>query len=240
MAVESIAKFHATWWESPALEKIGEWMPMTDAPVQQFAAGAYQQALGPFLELFGATLSPSVKAVIEEIGQKAVKIQTSFAQSPITIVHGDYRVDNLFFASPSGGATFAVADWQISTRGRGAFDLSYLVCGGMEPELRRAHERELVTLYHDTLQANGVIGYSFEQCWDDYRRGALFMFIYIVIAIGTFDPANERGARLFNGVAQPRGEGVGGVERRRADARVGNGDRRWVFLERLRTSRRNG
>ena len=197
LAVESIAKFHATWWESPALNKISEWMPMTDAPVQQFAAGAYQQAWGPFLEAFGATLSPAVKAIVEEIGQKAVKIQTSFAQPPITIVHGDYRVDNLFFASPQGGAEFAVADWQISTRGRGVFDLSYLVCGGLEPELRRAHERELVTLYHDTLTANGVTDYSFDTCWDDYRRGALFMLIYIVIAIGTLDAANERGMKLF-------------------------------------------
>ena len=197
ISIESVAKFHATWWEHPQLDKIGEWMPMIDAPVQQFAAGAYQQAWEPFLQMFGAMLSPEVKSVCERIGQNVVKIQSSFAAPPLTISHGDYRTDNLFFASSEGGPAFAVADWQISTRGRGAFDVSYLLCGGLEPDLRRAHERDLVKLYHDTLVANGVAGYSFEQCWDDYRRGALFMFVYIVIAIGTLDAANERGMALW-------------------------------------------
>ena len=197
LGLESIARFHATWWEHPQLAEIAEWMPMIDAPVQRIAQGAYQQAWEPFLQMFGAMLSPEVKAVGERIGQNVVRIQSSFASSPLTISHGDYRTDNMFFASPEGGPEFAVADWQISTRGRGAFDVSYLLCGGLEPDLRRAHERELVQLYHDTLVANGVTDYRLEQCWDDYRRGALFMFVYIVIAIGTLDAANERGMALW-------------------------------------------
>jgi hypothetical protein len=197
LSVRAIAKFHATWWESPELDRIGEWMPMIDAPVQQFAHGAYQQAWEPFLAMFGTALSPAMKAIGERIGQNVVKIQSSFASAPLTISHGDFRIDNLFFASPEGGPPFSVADWQISTRGRGAFDVAYLLSGGLEPELRRAHERGLLKLYHDTLAANGVKGYSFEQCWDDYRRGALFSFVYVVIAIGTLDASNERGMALW-------------------------------------------
>jgi thiamine kinase-like enzyme len=197
LAVESVAKFHATWWESPRLKEIGEWMPAINAPVQQVAAGAYAQAWQPFLDMFGAGLSPEVRSACERIGENVVKIQTAFAQPPLTISHGDYRIDNLFFRSAEGGYEFAVADWQISTIGRGAFDVAYLLCGGLEPDLRRAHERELVKLYHDTLVANGVTGYTFEQCWDDYRLGALFQFVYIVIAVGTLDAANERGMALW-------------------------------------------
>jgi hypothetical protein len=52
-------------------------------------------------------------------------------------------------------------------------------------------------MYHRTLEANGVNGYGLEQCWDDYRRSALFHFVYIVIAIGSLDPTNERGMALF-------------------------------------------
>lgn len=197
LAVESIARFHATWWESPRLAQIGEWMPAINAPVQQVAAGAYAQAWQPFLDMFGATLSPEVKSVCERIGSNVVKIQTAFAQPPLTISHGDFRVDNLFFADDGGELQLAVADWQISTLGRGTFDVAYLLCGGLPSELRREYERELVRLYHDTLVTNGVTGYSFEQCWDDYRLGALFQFVYIVIAVGTLDAANERGMALW-------------------------------------------
>ena len=62
LAVESVAKFHATWWESPRLKEIGEWMPAINAPVQQVAAGAYAQAWQPFLDMFGAGLSPEVRS----------------------------------------------------------------------------------------------------------------------------------------------------------------------------------
>jgi thiamine kinase-like enzyme len=197
LAIESIAKFHATWWESPRLKEIAAWMPAINAPVQQVAAGAYAQAWQPFLDMFGAGLSAEVRSACERIGENVVKIQTAFAQPPLTISHGDYRVDNLFFASEQGGYDFAVADWQISTLGRGAFDVAYLLCGGLPSELRRKHERELVKLYHDTLTANGVSDYTLEHCWEDYRLGALFQFVYIVIAVGTLDAANERGMALW-------------------------------------------
>ena len=91
----------------------------------------------------------------------------------------------------------AVADWQIAFRGRGIFDVAYLLCGGLEAEERRANEERLVRLYHDGLVAGGVQGYSFEQCWREYRRMALFVFVYVVISLGTLDSANERGVALF-------------------------------------------
>jgi hypothetical protein len=197
LAVEQIARFHATWWENPRLKAIGEWMPAINAPVQQTAAAAYGQAWKPFLDMFGAKLTPEVRSACERIGENVVKIQTAFAQPPLTISHGDYRVDNLFFSEGKGALQMAVADWQISTLGRGTFDVAYLLCGGLTPELRRAHERELVKQYHDTLTANDVTGYSYDECWDDYRLGALFQFVYIVIAVGTLDAANERGMALW-------------------------------------------
>ena len=39
--------------------------------------------------------------------------------------------------------------------------------------LRRAWERELVEQYHDALLAEGVKGYSLEECWRDYRLCAI-------------------------------------------------------------------
>lgn len=198
LAVEQIGKFHATWWESPRLAEIGDWMPAINAPVQQVAAGAYAQAWKPFLDMFGAQLTPEVRSACERIGESVVKIQTAFAQPPLTISHGDYRIDNLFFSSDQSSMKLAVADWQISTIGRGAFDVAYLLCGGLPSELRRSHERDLVKLYHDTLVQNGVQDYPLDECWDDYRLGALFQFVYIVIAVGTLDAANERGMALWS------------------------------------------
>jgi thiamine kinase-like enzyme len=197
LAIRQIAKFHAAWWEHPRLEELAEWMPQVDGEVHRSAEPAYAQAWPVFLEMFGKDLSPEFKAIGERIGQNVVKLQSSVSDRPHTIVHGDYRTDNLFFRGPAGGEEFAVVDWQISCRGRGVFDIAYLLCGGLEAEDRRANEERLLKLYHDNLVANGVTGYSFEQCWREYRRMALYVMVYVVIAVGTLDAANERGMALW-------------------------------------------
>lgn len=198
LAVRSIAKFHATWWESPKLDEIASWMPQLDAPVHRSAEHSYAQAWGPFITHFGDRLSPAMRETAERIGKNVINIQMSFADRPHTIVHADYRLDNLFFGTTPECPPLAVIDWQITCRGRGIFDVAYLLCGGLEADVRRAHERDLVRMYYDILIENGVGGYSYEQCWREYRRAALYVLVYVVISLGTLDFANERGLALFD------------------------------------------
>jgi hypothetical protein len=198
LSLSRIAKFHATWWQSPKLQQFAEWMPVVDAPVHRSAEASFQQAWGPFIENFGGKITPAMRSIGERIGQNVIALQTSISDEPHTVVHADFRTDNLFFGTPEGGADFAVIDWQIACRGRGVFDVAYLLCGGLDAPERRAHEQRLVKLYHDVLVQNGVTRYSFEQCWREYRRMALYVFVYVVISLGTLDFANERGLALFD------------------------------------------
>jgi hypothetical protein len=43
-----------------------------------------------------------------------------------------------------------------------------------------------------------VQGYSWDQAVLDYRLSTLYSWMYVVIAVGSLDPANERGMALFN------------------------------------------
>ena len=55
---------------------------------------------------------------------------------------------------------------------------------------------DILRSYHETLLEHGVKGYSFDQCFSDYRACAMFCLVYPVIAGGTLDLANERGTAL--------------------------------------------
>ena len=48
------------------------------------------------------------------------------AQERVSIVHGDYRLDNLIMR-PAGGGVAAVVDWELSTLGDPLADFSYLL-----------------------------------------------------------------------------------------------------------------
>ena len=203
LAISELAKFHATWWNSPELDKL-DWMPGYDADwYVQAVEDGYAQAWEPFVEFTRAYLTPELEDVCRRYGKSVRKTMNIVGRDmPTTIVHGDFRLDNLFFASPQGSPPFAVIDWQISAKGGGIFDVAYFVAGTLPEAERKATERDLVKLYHATLIANGVKDYSFEQCWHDYRLSALFLLAYSVIALGSLDHANERGVKLFTTISK--------------------------------------
>jgi len=203
LAIHELAKFQATWWNSPRVDAL-EWIPRFDAEWQIEALEQnYEPCWPAFVDFVGPLLTPTLHDAGVRFGKSTRSMMNRIAsESPITILHGDYRLDNMFFASPEGGPEFAVIDWQIAMRSMGVFDVAYFVAGTLPSEERRAHEREIVTSYHDTLVEHGVKGYSFDRCWEDYRTSILFLFNYSVMAAGSIDMANERGFTLFSTIAQ--------------------------------------
>jgi thiamine kinase-like enzyme len=202
LAIRELAKFHATWWESPKLKDL-DWVWAFNHPVRSAAAqGAYAQSW----EAFKHVWSKKVPAPVLEMGEKfhdaIPKLLDRLAAPPVTISHGDYRLDNLFFATPEGGDPLAVVDWQIISLGRGMFDFAYFMSGAVTPADRRAMEMDLLHIYHDTITERGVKGYDFDECMMDYRLAALFCWQYAVIILGSLDVANERGLALFNDVLE--------------------------------------
>ncbi len=203
LAIRELARFHSEWWEAPELYAL-DWMPNINVEWNIAAAEqSYAQSWAAFCEFGAGYLTPRLRETGVRFGQSMRGIAGRISIGmPQTIVHGDYRLDNMFFASPAGGAEFSVIDWQIATRGGGVFDVAYFVAGSLPEDQRGAQERELVQLYHSTLIENGITGYSMEACWDDYRRSILFMLVYSVVAAGSLDMSNPRGIDLFTKISR--------------------------------------
>jgi len=195
LAISKLAKFHATWWDSQRLEDL-DWMPYANDPVNRHVEETYQDAWEPFVERFGDRVPRPVLEIGERLGTRLNAILDEETVPPRTIGHGDYRLDNLFFASPEGGDPLAVIDWQISFRGRGLADVAYFMSQSLSPNERRACEMDILRNYHRVLTENGVDGYDFDRCLHDYRLGTLFWLLTPVIVGGTYDLSNERALAL--------------------------------------------
>jgi len=201
-AIRNVAGLHAAWWSHSDLDRL-DWMPMSNAPVHQTAEPAYQQVLPHFLKMFGDYLSPRMRAVTEDMRTHVIDLLNAFTHPPMTIAHGDYRLDNLFFDSVG----VAVIDWQIAFRGRGAFDVAYFLSGCLDPAVRRAEEMRLLRLWYE-LATGGRPDYTFEDALLDYRRSVLYCHIYTVIATGFLNPLNERGMAVFRAWLQRRSAAI--------------------------------
>lgn len=190
-----MARLHAGWWNSPKLDEL-EWIPFGNSPIIKLAALAYAQALEPFLEKFGDLLTAQQREIALKYGPRMNAMQDEFASAPHTLCHGDLRLDNVFWGSPDNSSPVTLVDWQIAIKARGPYDVGYFMSQSVEPEVRAANEERIVREYHRALLDNGVQGYSFDQCWDDYRVTTMFCLTYPVTAGGSIDLANDRGVAL--------------------------------------------
>ena len=78
-------------------------------------------------------------------------------------------------------------------------DAAYFIGGALPVEERRAHEESLLRAYHDELLAHGVAGFSWEQCWEEYRRQC-FLLLVMTIAPAMVVERTERGDDMFMAV----------------------------------------
>ena len=101
------------------------------------------------------------------------------ARPPVTVLHGDARVGNMFFPGPDGRGRFVLIDWQAARKGKGVFDLAYFLVLSVEPDVRRAHADRLLDLYHARLGEHGVEGYSKEDLLEDYRYACLLVLAFV-------------------------------------------------------------
>jgi aminoglycoside phosphotransferase (APT) family kinase protein len=116
--------------------------------------------------------------------------------APRTVVHGDYRLDNLLFDPTPGGVPVTVVDWQTCTHGPAMQDVAYFIGAAMPPTGRRDAESALVDGYYAGLVAAGVGGYGWDRCWRDYRRGT-WAGLIMAVAASMLVERTARGDEMF-------------------------------------------
>ena len=116
--------------------------------------------------------------------------------TPFSLVHIDYRLDNLLIDRRTSPPSITAVDWQSITIGRPLGDVAYLLGGSLKPALRRRCEEGIVREYHGRLIAAGASDYPWEACWDDYRLCAFAGFGVCVIA-SMMVRETERGNEMF-------------------------------------------
>ncbi len=152
----------------------------------------------PMCETFGHVVPPRIAALKDRYLAVLPKLFDWMATAPLTVVHGDFRMDNLFFGSGPGQEPLIAIDWQGALRGRASQDIAYFLSGSIPTELRREHERALINQWHAGLVAGGVTGFSADEAWEDYRKAVLYVWVIAVVIAGTLDPANERGRKWIS------------------------------------------
>jgi aminoglycoside phosphotransferase (APT) family kinase protein len=176
--LDNLATLHARYWRSPRFDRdlAGLWTPCSggfhdflqvhglEVIRRQVQRSEYKQAL---LERLGRSL--------EEVWDALWKAQAILASEPSTLLHGDTHMGNTYLL-PDGRA--GLLDWQLMNRGRWAQDITYILVTGLDVEVRRRDERELLAYYLNRLRKGGVADAPTPgDAWRLYRQTAIWGFL---------------------------------------------------------------
>ena len=187
-AVDELAAWHAHWWgaANPIVERgtavsiRDPVYPMVLPPVFSDGWAKVQSAM---------SVPRSVAAVAEGWVEALPRMLGSLGTVPSTLVHGDYRADNMFFDDDGRVVLF---DFQVIAESTPVADLAYFVTGSLSPATASEIEQPLYERWMGALASEGVPESETGGMWDAYRDAVLFCVCYPMIAGAGMDLTDER------------------------------------------------
>jgi len=167
-----------------------------------------QSVFPGFMQRYADRLSSEARRV----GEEFVRDSGGYFRRDLphrTVVHGDFRLDNLLFRQGEAskatdnavatGMRVGVVDFQTVTHACGAQDLAYFVGAGLATAVRREHERELVEQWVEGLRGYGI-SLTVDEAWHEYRKFTFAGFVMAVVA-SMIVKQTERGDEMFLAMA---------------------------------------
>ena len=199
ISLETLAKFHAHHWMKEESIAVSDriWALNRLPKVSQ---ASYARNREEFLGRFGELVGDEKMRVIDDTQDRLEDLLAPLAQDPWTLLHGDYRLDNIMFR-PNG--EIVVIDYQLLSKGRPGWDVAYFITTALSADYK-SEEETMLKHYHETLLRAGITNYSFEELVDDVELTKLLLAHRLVGSRDAFDTELQNSDETFVDVVVKR------------------------------------
>ena len=132
--MRALARLHAGFWDSPRLRTDLAWLKSRERNpryrIERFLCAA---TLPRGVRRFGDLVPAPLQALVPRLIAARDALEDTWAEGPLTLVHGDVHAGNLYFLPGEVG----FLDWQVVQRCQGMRDVSYFLANSIPTELRR-------------------------------------------------------------------------------------------------------
>ena len=197
LAIDQLVKLHAPFWGK--VDSI-DWVPHI---ANSYHADNMQSlasvGAGGLIEKFGDYLTPLYLEHQASFLERLPELQAGMDEAPITLCHGDYRMENLLYGNQPHQNDATVIDWQGPLRARGMNDVALFLGQSTQTDVRRSHEQALIDRYASGLKDAGIDAGDSMELWNEYLYSLLYNWVYVTVVAGTLDTSN---ATAFAWMAQ--------------------------------------
>ncbi|MEP2736485.1 MAG: phosphotransferase [Erythrobacter sp.] len=174
---------------------------VTSDEVRAFTSTGYVGACAAFAAKYAGEMTDADLAIVAATGEKSAALWQREPDQIQSIVHGDFRLDNMLFAICGGAEPMVTLDWQTVVAGNPLTDLGYFMGAGIGEELRRKHSDDLIAAYAEALKRHGGPNLTDIETSDGYAHGALHGVTTAVFS-AAFVEDNPRAKAIFQSMAQ--------------------------------------
>lgn len=188
-AVTEIAALH----RSLEGRRPAEWLPGFDRGPFTMLEAAVCSAVEPFLDRFGHLLAPGGADLLRRFAPRLAAWAEDRRSEPLTLVHADYRLDNLIIDAAD---QVTIVDWQTALIGHGAMDVASLLATSLTVEDRRRWEDDLLARYAEAT------GHTVQHVRLGVRQHLLWWMALYANNLSRIDPADAAGIAMFEHTVQ--------------------------------------
>ena len=195
-ALRGLAALHARFLGRTRDERLAAdvWTRMTRWE-QMLLQGLYLWLLPSVLRQFGDCFTPRLRRLALDLGCSLTAFRKrTESLAPLTLTHGDFRLDNMFF-DPRDPAAMTLIDWQVCAIAPGMRDVAYFLATNVKPEVRRSLERDAVAEYGEAMARAGTV-LDPDVWWLAYRMSILGGLRTSVMICGSLDAGTGRTLEL--------------------------------------------
>ena len=190
LAVDELVKLHASFWGR--VDQL-DWVPHIAGSYHADNMVQFSEIGAPVtIERFSDYLTSDYGQRLPEFLPAIPRLQRLMDQGPVTLCHGDFRMENLLYGVTAEQHPVMVIDWQGPLKAIGMNDLALFLGQSTQTSVRQAHERVLIARYVKGLQDLGVDGLDVETAFQSYRLSVLYNWVYVTVVAGTLDVSNPK------------------------------------------------
>lgn len=171
--VDALAQFQAFWWDSAQFGSLIGELP-TETSIDQSVNAAVAR-LSSFSDFLGDRLSDRKRQILESASHALLRLKRErlLPQRNLTLLHGDLHAGNFLYPRNPKQDAIRLIDWKSWSIDPGASDMANLMSVYWTQERRQQLQDYLLRRYHQRLLEHGIVGYTWENCWYDYRLAVI-------------------------------------------------------------------
>lgn len=203
-AIDTLAVWHANWWNRvEGMCESGVAVALTDPMYPAMLPGLFDEGWAKLNASHHCVPPEPLQPVGPGFGASIGAMLASLGEGPLTLLHGDFRTDNMMFDDDD---QLLLMDFQLIGVGSASYDLAYFIGSCLDVDAER--ERALFDRWVAALIANGVPESDVGGLWEDYRVAAVFCLVYPVVASRGMDLDVPREAALANAMMSRQARGA--------------------------------